>query len=387
MIIELHMLRAVPPSSSNRGQDGSPKSAWFGGAPRTVWSPQSQKRAWRAELTEGPWPGAVRSRHLLPLLSDGLTRRGRSDPAEIEAVVRAGLETCGIGFPEGDPRATEYLVFAGLDEAEAMVDVMHRSECWDALLQISRPQRKAEGEEGRTRKAKKARRTDPALAEVRKTLDEALSQGSRSVEIAVAGRMVADRTDLNVEGATYTAFAISTHRSAAEVDWYAAVDDLAPNDGAGMLGDSEFVAPVMYGCAAMDTRQLARNLQGDLGLAGQALRAWTWTLARTMPTGKQHSMFGQVMPYAVLAVIREHGMFSLADAFAKPVRASEADGDLALASARRLLEHLQRRREAYGDTPIAHLVTTLDGLTDFAGVQRTSYPALVESAAPAAGLP
>jgi CRISPR system Cascade subunit CasC len=390
LILELHALRAVPPSSSNRGQDGSPKSAWFGGAPRTVWSPQAQKRAWRAELTEGPWPGAVRSRHLLPLLSDGLARRGRSDPAEIETVVRAGLETVGLGFPESDPRAMEYLVFAGLDETETMVEVLHRGECWDALLQASRPQRNADGEDGedgKARKAKKARRNDPVLADVRKALDEALAQGSRSVEIAVAGRMVADRTDLNVEGATYTAFAISTHRSVAEVDWFATVDDLAQSDGAGMLGDSEFVAPVMYSCAVMDAKQLARNLQGDLGLAGQALRAWTWALARTMPTGKDHSMFARVLPFAVLAVIRDHGAYTLADAFAKPVKASEADGDLAMASAQRMLGHLQRRSLAYGEELDARLVVTLDGLEGFAHVQRTSYPALVEAAAPALALP
>jgi CRISPR system Cascade subunit CasC len=188
-------------------------------------------------------------------------------------------------------------------------------------------------------------------------------------------------------GATYTSFAISTHRSTAEVDWFAAVDDLAPNDGAGMLGDSEFAAPCMYTCGVVDTRQLAQNLRGDLGLAGQGLRSWLWSVVRTMPTGKEHSMFSQVMPCAVLAVVREHGMYSLADAFAKPVRAREADGDLALASARRMLDHLRTLNEAYGDSPAAHLVTTLGDLEGSHGVSRTSYPALVEAGAVAAELP
>ncbi len=379
MIIELHTIRSVPPGSSNRGQDGSPKSAWFGGHPITVWSPQSQKRAWRAELTEGPWPGAVRTRHLLPLLSDGLTRLGRSDPAEVDLVVRHALETCGIGFPASDPRATEYLVFAGHDEMAALIETMHEAKHWDALLSAAPVRAPA--------KPKKVRRQDPALREVRDVFDEALAQGSQSVEIAVAGRMVADRTDLNVVSATYTSFGISTHRSTAEVDWFAAVDDLARDDGAGMLGYQEIVAPTMYTCAVVDARQLTRNLHGDLGLAGQGLRAWLWSVARTMPTGKEHAMFARVMPCAVLAVVREHGMYSLADAFARPVKAREADGDLALASARRMLGHLAARREAYGDVAAAHLVTTLGDLGDSPGVSRTSYPALAEAGALASELP
>src|SRR5258708_6099873 len=273
------------------------QSAWLGAQAHHVWPPQSEKRAGRAELLEGRWQGAVRPRHLRPLPSDGLPRLGRSDPAEVDLVVRHALETCGIGFPASDPRATEYLVFAGHDEMAALIETMHEAKHWDALLSAAPVRAPA--------KPKKVRRQDPALREVRDVFDEALAQGSQSVEIAVAGRMVADRTDLNVVSATYTSFGISTHRSTAEVDWFAAVDDLARDDGAGMLGYQEIVAPTMYTCAVVDARQLTRNLHGDLGLAGQALRAWLWSVARTMPTGKEHAMFARAMPSALLACLRQ----------------------------------------------------------------------------------
>lgn len=147
-------------------------------------------------------------------------------------------------------------------------------------------------------------------------------RGERAADLALFGRMIADRPDFNVEAASQVAHAISTNHVTTEFDFYTAVDDLKPQDtaGADMLGTVEFNSACFYRYANIDIAALLRNLKGDTELARQTVAAFIRATVDAIPTGKQNSMAAHNPPTLVMAVVREHGAWNLANAFLKPAR-------------------------------------------------------------------
>jgi CRISPR system Cascade subunit CasC len=139
-----------------------------------------------------------------------------------------------------------------------------------------------------------------------------------------------------------------------EFDFYTAVDDLKPEDtaGADMLGTVEFNSACFYRYANVDTAELARNLQGDAELARATLEAFLRASITAIPTGKQNSMAAQNPPSFVFAVARERGLWSLANAFVKPV-VPDRDGDLVQRSVGALDAYWGDLTRVYGYAGIA----------------------------------
>src|SRR5690606_30773078 len=157
--------------------------------------------------------------------------------------------------------------------------------------------------------------------------------GGRAVDLALFGRMLADLPDRNVDAACQVAHAISTHRVSAEFDYYTAVDDLKPDDtsGADMIGTVEFNSACYYRYANIDLRQLVKNLKGeaeevDAELAEAAVRAFLIASRDAIPTGKQNSFAARNAPSFFLAVVRDRGAWSLANAFVAPVNGQQEGG-------------------------------------------------------------
>jgi CRISPR system Cascade subunit CasC len=75
---------------------------------------------------------------------------------------------------------------------------------------------------------------------------------------------------------------------------------------------------------------------------------------RAIPSGKQATFAAHSLPSVVLTVVREHGAWSLANAFLKPV-APSGDLDLAGASAKALDEHWAALTAAYGQPTAARV--------------------------------
>src|SRR5690606_26368514 len=73
---------------------------------------------------------------------------------------------------------------------------------------------------------KKAGKGDKTLQGL---LWEALDGGD-AIDLALFGRMIADKPDRNVDAAVQMAHAMSTHAVSTEFDFYSAVDDLQPDD-------------------------------------------------------------------------------------------------------------------------------------------------------------
>lgn len=342
MFVELHILQNFAPSNLNRDDTNAPKDCEFGGYRRARISSQCLKRAVRTAFRDDDLlpveQRAVRTRRLADELATQLTAAGK-EKAQADAVVAAALGS--IGLQVRDERRTEYLVFLGRDQINGLAQACMAH--WDALRAVAAP---AEGTTGRAAK-KGAKEAVPN--EVRDALATVLD-ASKAADLALFGRMLADRPDKNVDAASQVAHAISTNRVSTEFDFYTAVDDLQPGEetGAGMMGTVEFNSACFYRYSNVDTGQLAHNLGGDTELARESLEAFIRASIRAIPTGKQNSMAAQNLPSMVFVVARDNGMENLANAFARPASPGR-DGDLIEESARRLDAEWSKLRSMYGD--------------------------------------
>jgi len=375
MFVELHILQNFAPSNLNRDDTNSPKDCEFGGYRRARISSQCLKRAIRTRFRDDDLVPeqnrSDRTTRLIDALAERLMAQGH-ESAESRAVVETALRGIGLGIKEGK---TEYLLFLGKAEIDSLAEVCARH--WDALHAVVAVAGKALAK----RKDAKNAGKDAVPADVAKELRSTLN-GSRAADLALFGRMLADLPDKNIDAASQVAHAISANQVSMEFDFYTAVDDLKPEDtaGADMLGTVEFNSACFYRYANVDVEQLQRNLGGDVELAMRSLEAFIRASISAVPTGKQNSMAAQNPPSLVLAVVRQSGLWSLANAFVQPVRA-DLDGDLVDKSIGRLDEYWGKLTRMYGAGPIEGAwVCSLDGgLEQLADAQVESVDDVVRS--------
>lgn len=375
MFIELHILQNFAPSCLNRDDTNSPKDCDFGGYRRARISSQCLKRAIRTYVKQQqllpPEDLAVRTRKLTEALADALAQAGQ-DKAQARQVAENALKSCGLGLKDGGQ--TKYLLFMGNRTIATLATLCQQH--WDALLQTD----PAAAAEDQGKKAKKKAAKEGLGKEVTEALAAALKH-DKAVDLALFGRMVADLPDKNINAACQVAHAFSTHQVSMEFDFYTAVDDLQPQEetGAGMMGTVEFNSACYYRYANIDWQQLVANLNGDETLARQAVDAFLSAAVLAVPTGKQTSMAAQNPPSLVLAVVRQHGLWSLANAFVAPVRPAR-EGSLVQQSVRALEDYWQRLTNAFGKDGIEALaVLAVDSeLSTLQGHQKTSLADLKE---------
>ncbi len=325
MFVELHLLQNFAPSCLNRDDTNSPKDCEFGGHRRARISSQCIKRSVRryfaAQKLLPEEHLAERSKRLVGEVVKILEEKGR--PAEVAAAaVKSAL--AAVKLTAVEQNETQYLLFLGRREIAALADVVHVH--WDALAaSAAAPEPpSAPGEKKKTKKQQKAQAKGAVPPEVAKQV-KAVFNGGKAADVALFGRMLADQADLNVDAACQVAHALSTNKVSMEMDFFTAVDDLKrrgteEDAGAGMLGTVEFNSACFYRYANIDFDQLTRNLQGDAELARQAVAAFLKASVHALPTGKQNTFAAHNPPSLVLAVVRDRGLFSLANAFEKPVR-------------------------------------------------------------------
>ncbi len=345
MLIDLHVIQNIAPANLNRDDTGSPKDAIFGGYRRARVSSQAWKRAIRTAFTsDGLLPVdqlAVRTKRVVNELVTKMDAPGRSEAQRV-AVAVAMLGGIGLtADPDSDGEyLTQYLLYIGRDEIAKLAGVADQH--WDELAKDNPA---AGAETGKNRKkAGKIAVTKDVQDKVMQALD-----GSRAVDLALFGRMLADLPVRNVDGAVQVAHAISTHAVEFEFDYYTAVDDLNTRDetGAGMIGTVEFNSATFYRYTSIDVADLAKNLGGDAELAVKAALAYIRGFLLAIPSGKQNSFAAQNLPSAALAVVREHGRWSLANAFVRPIPPRVADG-LVAESIARMAKHYGNLTTMYG---------------------------------------
>ncbi len=292
--IQLHVLTSYPPANLNRDDLGQPKTARVGGVERLRVSSQSLKRAWRtSDLFVEVLAGRIGTRtKRLGVEADEILRR--AGVADGKAAEWASKIAAVFGAVKKDkPLEIEQLVHVSQEERQAVAD----------LAALLANERRAPKEE---------------------ELDALLSKQS-AVDIAMFGRMLADKPQHNVEAAVQVAHALGVHGSVIEDDYFTAVDDLNRLDesGAGHVGEAGFSAALFYLYLCIDRDRLKEHLQGDEALTRRALGALVEAVLKVAPTGKQNSFASRAYAHFALAEKGGQQPRSLALAFLKPVDGSD----------------------------------------------------------------
>jgi CRISPR system Cascade subunit CasC len=360
MKIELHIIQNVAPSNLNRDDTGAPKDAEFGGYRRARLSSQSMKRAMREQYVlpmNADLDHAVRTLQMVPAIDDALQAiRGTNsdDMAVRHQAIRAALSLVNIKV-DAEKNTTQYLLFLPKRCAEHIAKLVH--EHWDMLQSV-------EIGEGK----KKGKSSDSATyKELINALKAIMKDASRTPEIALFGRMLADEPTWNVDAACQVAHAISVNRVMSEFDFFTAVDDLKTDStGAGMMGTVQFGSSTFYRYLVVDVDAYLANLAGHkppytTGLeevARISLAAFIEAAVKSLPSGKQNTFAAHNLPSLVMTVVRADAPVSLANAFIKPVTATP-EYNMAEAAIVKLDKHYGDITNAYGSDAIKAVHTLM----------------------------
>jgi len=343
--LQLHLLTAYAPANLNRDDTGRPKSAVFGGVTRLRISSQSLKRAWRTSAVFTEKLGkhlASRTRRLGEDLRKHLEGGGMA-PENASRTARsiAGLFGKLKGEKDDNPEFIEQLAFVSPEERATAFGLADRALAGETI--------------------------EPKAEDVLLNRDSA-------ADIAMFGRMLADNPGFNREAAVQVAHAITTHRAAAEDDYYTAVDDLKDSSegddaGAGFVGVQEFGSGVFYLYICVDRDLLTENLTGNRAVRDAAIAALVEAAATVAPRGKQASFASRAYALYTLAEKGSQQPRSLAAAFLRPVDGGNLGDD----SQKRLMEFRQALERAYGacadaayEMDVRGGKGSLAGLVDFA---------------------
>jgi len=296
--IQLHVLIAYPPSNLNRDDTGRPKTALIGDTMRLRVSSQSLKRAWRTsdifEEAVGRYLG-TRTKMIGVEVYKSLTQAGVQDkPAREWSRAIAGQ----FGKLKDDRNS------------ESQVDLYI-----EQLAHFS-PEELASIDS--LAKSCVANNRAPDAVELK-----LLRKPRAAVDIAMFGRMLADKPAFNMEAAVQVAHAITVHKSAVEDDFFSAVDDLnlgLEDKGAGHIGERSFGAGLFYLYVCINRELLRDNLGGDSALTDKALEALLHAITKVSPTGMQNSFASRAHASYLLAEKGDQQPRSLVQAFLKPVK-------------------------------------------------------------------
>ncbi|MBL7066006.1 MAG: type I-E CRISPR-associated protein Cas7/Cse4/CasC [Anaerolineae bacterium] len=336
MFVELHMIQSFSPANLNRDDTNNPKDCEFGGVRRARISSQCIKRAIRTSPVFAETTGVdvgKRTKWLVDLLRKRLVAAGKENE-EATAVLTDFVPKFASKL-EKDGEKTAVLLYLSQSEVDSIVQTLLDN--WESLPQDA--------------------------DKVAKMLVKEHKGQTSAPDIALFGRMLAEKPELGLDAACQVAHAISTHRVTMEMDFYTAVDDLNPEDtaGAGMMGFTGFDSACFYRYARIDWGQLIQNLNGDADLARRSVEGFLRAAVAAVPSGKQTSFAANNPPSLLLAVVRQDGMgWSLANAFERPVRPRGDDG-LVAPSVQALDAYWGRLCQVYGtDTLVRTAALALD---------------------------
>lgn len=306
---------------------------------------------------------------------------GRPDPeASTVAVEFARVFSSKKGkMKDRKPEETSVLLYLSESEIQEIVNQLMQLDWTQLLRDIEASKPKRGKTDQKDEDDEKAASKSPLKA-IADSFAKSTEGRSSAPDIALFGRMLADRPGTNVDAACQVAHAISTHSVAGRtpIDYYTAVDDLkrADDPGAGFLDVAYFNSACFYRYARLDYDQLRTNL-GDTDLQGndlsdlpiRAVEAFLRASEAAIPSGKKNAFAQECRPSFMLAVVRESESagWSLVNAFQKPVSARD-EGDLILASVKRLEKQFDHLRSFYadktGDTVRAIAVALPDGTVE-----------------------
>jgi CRISPR system Cascade subunit CasC len=367
--IEVHALRAFPPSNLNRDDLGTPKTAVFGGVRRLRISSQCLKRTWRmSEHFRGAFAEeqlGVRTDRLpeevLRAVGDALDGDARNGlVALLTSIGKKGAKQASEDDDEAADRDEPGAADADAEIAAGKPRTPHllflsRQEI-DAIGAFAREEREA-----LTKVFKKKKVDAETIKKLRKQLEQHLQThtSKNAVDVGLFGRFVTSDEIDTVEGALQVAHGLGTQTVEVEYDYFTAVDDLGDEPGAGHLGESEYASSVLYLYACCDLAQLEKNLGARTAggrvadeeakrLARASLPALVRAIAQATPKGKKTGTAPHTRAEYVEVVVRRGAPLSFANAFIKPVSTHAQGSDVMAGSITQLVKHRDRLEAAYG---------------------------------------
>jgi CRISPR system Cascade subunit CasC len=308
--IELHLIQNFSPANLNRDDTGSPKDCDFGGYRRARISSQALKRAIRNHPRFAAMTGVdngTRSKWLTRPIVESLTEQHGKDKEQSVALATAFVGSYAAKMDSKKPDQTSVLVFFTHSEVEQIVAALLGN--WEAVI---------DEKEGKK-----------VIANLVTEMVKVTKDRTSAPDVALFGRMLASKPELNIEAACQVSHAISTHPVTMEMDYYTAVDELLQDKeaGAAMVGFTGFNSACFYRYCRIDWQQLLKNLDDDAELAHCAVAAFLRSAIDAIPTGKQNSFAAQNPTSFALAVIRRDGMsWNLANAFETPIQPKKGEG-------------------------------------------------------------
>ncbi|ACK70861.1 CRISPR-associated protein, Cse4 family [Gloeothece citriformis PCC 7424] len=322
--LEIHLLQSTPPSNMNRDQNGSPKTAHFGGVERLRVSSQS-------------WKHAVRQYYKKTLPDDHKTYRDKGWPTELAKRLKqekfdeelnlkdsdfsvvlpiAFMLLSAIGAKRDDKKEGDIDTMLFLGEAEVREIINCAKKYQQILVKVAQnpPKKGGEPKKGKGKGKAKASSDDDTSTpeetestitilelpgaiqgdlktsykdnplakvvneeefnqlkklcnEIKGILYDEKNKRIKPVpgDVALFGRMLASFSDASVDASVSVAHAISTNSIKREFDYWTAARDFQKNNsdesqGAGHIGDRPFASGVFYRYSCLDSNQLSENL-------------------------------------------------------------------------------------------------------------------------------
>jgi CRISPR system Cascade subunit CasC len=379
--LEIHILQNVAAANLNRDDTGAPKSEIFGGFDRARLSQQALNRAVRDYMAAcGAFALAdlgARTGRLVEQVAEVLVAQHQRSREEALAKVTALIVAAGLGVKTEKEHKTQYLLFVPRRVITELATLAH--EQWGEIAsvvprddgEVSKKAKAKKGEEKENGAVKPAA-PEPVSPNLAKRVTAILINATRSPDVALFGRMVADAAAWGITGACQTAHAFSTNQLEPQFDYYTTQDDFNQSDGgAGHLGTGQFNSSCFYRYCSLDVVQLAQNL-GETGtgpLTRKTVEAFLNGVIKTLPKGKNHAFGTPPPPNYVLCVVREEGApLSLANAFLRPVRPQPTgDRDLVDESISLLERHLRDVVQMYGARGVTTAVVCAEGRRELMG--------------------
>ena len=312
-MIELHILQSFPVNCLNRDDVGAPKTAFFGGCQRARVSSQCWKRSIRMLTNEydADLFAGQRTRFVVRAIEQAYQAKGLD---EAKAHIMASVTADALGKLDNEEKGTvKTLLYFSSEELNLVVDAMLQTE-YQALLDAVL----AEADE-----KKRKKKIEPLAKLAKKAVKQLSSAVKDAADIALFGRMVADPSDLTLEGAGLFSHALSTHQVSNEIDFFSAVDDKNTDDaGAGHIGTLEYNSACYYRYVGLNVDLLKDDAHlGHFSPEEQAqvIRLFLKATILAVPPARRNSMFAYNPPAYILGLAREGQPLSLANAFEQAV--------------------------------------------------------------------
>ncbi|NLX42972.1 MAG: type I-E CRISPR-associated protein Cas7/Cse4/CasC, partial [Chloroflexi bacterium] len=200
MFIELHLIQNFVPANLNRDDTNNPKDCEFGGVRRARISSQCLKRAIRQapvfEQTTAMASG-LRTKRMVQRLQDALTAAGK-EAAEAQEALQEFVPKFASKLDKKEAEKTAVLLYFSPAELADIATALLAK--WGDLSE----------------KSKRA----TAAESIAKELVKQFKDRTSAPDIALFGRMLAEKPELNLDAACQVAHALSTHRVTMEMDFY-----------------------------------------------------------------------------------------------------------------------------------------------------------------------